>query len=438
MAKKIQGKKLCKKTNNKKSFVAFIESGYKDLDLFKKACKDDENLLIYTCLKTDELVPFIEKIKDIEPVESKIKYLKDVKVQPFMNETEERFDICKDSIAAYLKNYIAYNGFVMNNGSGDAEDWTSEFWLKYTKICNFYRDRWFHREKLKKASTVKYNLMLYREFVYICRMSITGERRHQAFLATQHPEASIFKPSLDFNLDNNKSDDTKTLIDIVKDNKSDTELMVDNVHISHIQQRALDLSKEYENGKYTELISKFYEAQGSDWIEYEDITDRRISNSQEIPELCKNSNDINSKNIYYIADLIKPDYKLDILINNVLQPRNLYKVHNGFLIFNEDITEFTEDISVTLQCTIEFHKKIVILSKIFLYKAGLVSPKAVAFIKSLSNTYKSKFNISTALLNKQIAEVKKHKVHKQVTYADVLEDGGNTHLGLVLRKRGTI
>ena len=146
MVAKTAGKKLTKRTRNKQSFNKFVESDYTDFDAFKKACKDDENLLIYTCLTQEELKPFIEEIRNIDTIEGKLKYLKDTKVQPAMNATEARYDICVESIASYLRNYIAFNGFKMNNSSGDAEDWTSEFWLKYVKICNFYRDRWFHPE----------------------------------------------------------------------------------------------------------------------------------------------------------------------------------------------------------------------------------------------------------------------------------------------------
>ena len=346
MVNKIQAKKLLKKTNNKRSFKAFVDSGYTDFDSFKKACKNNENLLIYTCLKHDELMPYIEKIKTIEDFGDKLKYLKEN--QPAMNETEERYEVCITSVAQFLKNYISFNGFTMNNSDGDAEDWTSEFWLKYTKICNFYRDRWFHPENLKKESTVTYNPILYKEFVYICRMSITGERRHQAFLATQRPDTSIFKPSLDFKIDGN-SDSEKSLLDVVKDPNCDYELIVDQMNVNEIQRKALLLSDNYQNGKYTSKIQHFYEYQDSKGVD----------------------------------------------------------------------------------------KKIQILAKIFLYKAGLISPKTLAFVKSLSNKYKAKFNISNALLNRQIEALKKQKSVKVPTYADVLEDAGKTRVGLLLRKRGT-
>lgn len=345
--KNIQGKKLLKRNNNKSNFEKFVKSNYTDFEVFNKACKGDENLLIYTCLKRAELVPFIDAIKDIEPVDAKIKYLK--ANQPFMNENEERYNVCIESIASYLKNYINYNGFVMNNANGDAEDWTSEFWLKYTKICGFYRERWFHPENLKRATTVEYKPFLYKEFVYVCRMSITGERRHQAFLATQRGDATIFKPSLDFKVDS-KSDTDKSLMDVVKDPCSDSELTQDQTGMNYIIAKALGYAKNYENGKYYDIIESIY--------------------------------------------------------------------------VNQDLGE-TKD------------RKVIILSKIFLYKAGLVSPRILSFIKSLSSKYKAKFNISSALVNRQLNEFKKKRITKMPTYSDVLEDGGKTHIGLIIRKRGT-
>jgi len=346
--KQIQGKKLLKRNNNKSNFEKFVKSNYTDFDAFHKACKNDENLLIYTCITRNELLPFIEEIKKIESTEDQIKYLKNN--QPAMNETEERYNVCIASIAGYLKNYITYNGFVMNNANGDAEDWTSEFWLKYTKICNFYRDRWFHPETLKRATTVNYNPLLYKEFVYVCRMAITGERRHQAFLATQRVDATLFKPSLDFRVDA-KGDSDKSLMDVVKDPCSDSEITQEQTGVAVIIEKALDYAKKYENGKYYKEIEAVY--------------------------------------------------------------------------VNQDLAE-TKD------------RKVVILAKIFLYKAGLISPRTLSFIKSLSSKYKAKFNISTALVNRQVAEFKKKKVAKVPTYHDVLEDGGKTRVGLILRKRGTV
>ena len=133
---KIKKAKLSKRTNRKQNFKKFIESGYVNYQAFLNACKNDENLLIYTCLQKEELEVYIEKMKEFETVDDQIKYL--VNNQPYANETVERFDRVVESIAKYLKGYIEYNGFRMANSSGDNEDWTSEFWAKYCKICDFY------------------------------------------------------------------------------------------------------------------------------------------------------------------------------------------------------------------------------------------------------------------------------------------------------------
>lgn len=358
--KKKPGARLSKKTNRKQNLKKFLDglrNGIRDKEAFLKACKNDENLLIYTCLTNKELNEVFDQIEKIETIEQVIKYL--VNNQPYMNINEERYNRCVDSIATYLKNYITYNGFLMNNGSGDAEDWSSEFWLKYVKICNFYRERWFHPENLKKSSTVipivgnpnkSDGYIQYKEFVYICRMSITGERRHRAFLATQNPEASLFKTSLDFKLDGEKTDTNKSLLDVVKDPSNSGEYLVDRTHVNSVIDRALEISTHYEGGKYTKAIAKFYGQQDTQGID----------------------------------------------------------------------------------------KKIVILGKIFLYKAGLHSVKTLTFIKSLSSTYKAKFNISPALVNKQLSDLKSHKVTRKATYKDTLEDMGETYVGRLLRKRGTV
>ena len=171
-----------------------------------------------------------------------------------------------------------------------------------------------------KASTVVYNTMLYKEFIYICRMSITGERRHQAFLATQKPESSLFKPSLDFNLEGKSNNTDRSLMDITKDTKNDASNVMEDVHMNKLIEKALEYAKQYENGHYYKQIQ-------------------------------------------------------DIYINQEVKGVN---------------------------------KKVLILSKIFLYKAGLVAPKTLAFIKSLSNTYKAKFNISNSLVTRQLNELFKN------------------------------
>ena len=343
MVEKIQKKRIMKKTNRKQNLKKFIDSGYTNLELFFNACKNDEDLLIYTCLEPDEVNEYIEKMKSFPTIQEQIKYL--VENQPFMNETVKRFDKCVKVLASYIKGYICYNGFLMSNGNGDNKDWSSEFWLKYCKICNFYRTRWFFPSELKKKSTVVYNKVLFKEFLYITRRSVSGDRKHKAFLATQDVNATIFKVSLDNKIDPN-SDGDKTLADIVPDDK-DEDYVLGLSNLQSIFKRALDMCTQYSDGlEYYDEIKDFYDKQ---------------------------------------------------------DPSN-------------------------------FKSKVVMLGKIFLYKAGLISPKTVAFVKSLSNTNKIKYNISLARLNNQ---AKQFKLQKELN-KNKKKEKPKTYIDHIIHKRGCL
>lgn len=334
-------KRIVKRVNRKQNLKKFIDSGYENIDLFLGACKNDEDLLIYTCLEPEELQFYIDKMKTFPTVQEQIKYL--IENQPFMNETVKRFDKCVKVLASYIKGYICYNGFLMSNGNGDNKDWSSEFWLKYCKICNFYRTRWFFPSELKKKSTVVYNKVLFKEFLYITRRSVSGDRKHKAFLATQDVNASVFKISLDNKVDPN-SDGEKTLADVVPDEK-DENYILSLSNVKSIFKRALELCRQYSDGlEHYEEIRDFYEKQ---------------------------------------------------------DPSN-------------------------------FKSKVVMLGKIFLYKAGLISPKTVSFIKSLSNTNKVKYNISIARLNSQ---AKQFKLQKE-TYKSKKQEKPKTYVDYIIHKRG--
>ena len=345
---KMKKAKLVKRTSRKQNFKKFIESGYTDISSFLNACKNDENLLIYTCLKKDELQVYIDTMKQLNTIDEQIEYL--VNNQPMMNETEERFNRCVESMAKYLKGYIEFNGFKLANAEGDAEDWAAEFWAKYCKICEFYRMRWFHKDKLieqKKKTSVEFNPIQYKEFIYIIRMSISGERKHLAFLATQDTNSSVFRSSIDDKLESDK-DNEKTLGDILQDETNDGEAITEQVNVTKLIDKALNLCENYPDAKER-------------------------------------------------YDLIK----------------DLYENQN-----------------------IEDHdKKTIILSKIFLYKAGLVSPKILAFIKSLSATYKARYNISAARVNTQIQNMKKVNTGKTIKQTDTKKMGWRD---LILHKRGEL
>ena len=343
MVKAIKKAKLSKRTNRKQSFKKFIESGYTDIQAFNNACKNDENLLIYTCLEPEELQVYIDKMKEIENPEEQVKYL--VNNQPIANSTVERYDRVTKCLAKYLKGYIDYSAYRLSNSSGDNQDWSSEFWAKYCKICNFYRTRWFFPETLKKQSTVTYNPILLKELVYILRCSLSSERKHLAFLATQSIDDSLFKVSLDTKLEVGSNE--KTLAEVIPDEENGVDYLNDTTSLNIILDRALKTCKQY-------------------------------------PDAVKYYNEI--KDFYYTQD------------------------------------------------TAGLDKKAVILGKIFLYKAGLVSPKILAFIKSLSSMYKAKYNISTARLNTQAEELKDFKV---VKYKKQKTDD-LTWRDLIFMKRGEI
>jgi len=341
MVVKIEKKRIIKKTNRKQNLKKFIDSNYENIDLFLNACKNDEDLLIYTCLEPEELNGYIEKMKSFSTVQEQIQFL--IENQPFMNENVKRFDKCVRCLASYIKGYITYNGFLMSNGDGDNKDWSSEFWLKYCKICNFYRTRWFFPESLKKKSTVVYNKILFKEFLYITRRSVSGDRKHKAFLATQDVNASVFKISLDNKVDPN-SDGDKTLADVVPDEK-DENYILGLSNIQSILKRALELCTHYSDGlEYYDEIKDFYDKQ---------------------------------------------------------DPAS-------------------------------FKSKVVMLGKIFLYKAGLISPKTVSFIKSLSNTNKVKYNISVSKLN---AQAKQFKIQKELS-KQKKQEKPKTYIDYIIHKKG--
>jgi hypothetical protein len=156
-----------------------------------------------------------------------------------MNSDPERFDRCTKSLISYLKGYIEYNGYKLANSNGNYEDQAAEFYIKYVKICNFYRTRWFYPETLKKASTVQYNPMLYKEFLYLVRLSISGDRKHKAFLAVMDENSSIFKLSLDSKLEDGKGD--KCLGDVVPDMNHTPEYVQSQTEINAILNKALNL-----------------------------------------------------------------------------------------------------------------------------------------------------------------------------------------------------
>ncbi len=192
---------------------SFIESDYNDLDLFKKACNKNINLEIYLCLPEKELIRILQEYKKqgINNVKDLTNRL--VNDQPAMNKSLDIYNKATIRIQQNIDNYIKYHGFKMANSAGTAEDWYTEFLIKYWYNVNFYKIRWFFPETLKKESKVKYKLMLYKDFLYQSKAIISNEKRLKAHQAASKKQDSLFKTSLDKDF----KDSNKNLKDTVSD-----------------------------------------------------------------------------------------------------------------------------------------------------------------------------------------------------------------------------
>lgn len=192
----------------------FIESDYNDLDIFKKACNKNINLEIYLCIPEKELVRILQEYKSqgintVKDLSSRL-----INDQPAMNKTIDIYEKAVVRIQLNIDNYIKYHGFKMANSAGNAEDWYTEFLIKYWYNVQFYKTRWFYPETLKKESKVKFKPMLYKDFLYQSKAIISNERRlkaHQA--AGSKSKDSLFKTSLDKDF----KDSNKNLKDTVAD-----------------------------------------------------------------------------------------------------------------------------------------------------------------------------------------------------------------------------
>lgn len=192
---------------------SFIESDYNDLNLFKKACHKNINLEIYLCIPEKELVRILQEYKNQGINNAKDLSSRLVNDQPAMNKTLDIYDKATVRIQQNIDNYIKYHGFKMANSAGNAEDWYTEFLIKYWYNVNFYKIRWFFPETLKKESKVKYKTMLYKDFLYQSKAIISNEKRLKAHQAARKKQDSLFKTSLDKDF----KDSNKNLKDTVAD-----------------------------------------------------------------------------------------------------------------------------------------------------------------------------------------------------------------------------
>lgn len=175
-------------------FQEFVNSDYTNINMFKKLCKQNMNLTAYLCISKEDLQTYFTKIKKLPTVKEQYEYLIDK--QPIINSTEEVYLKAIDILTDYLKKYINYHAFKLINAQGDINDYIQDLYQKFFYMANFYKDRWFHSHELKKATKVKWKPMTYKEFSYIARATIAGERRLKAYKFAHNPEASSNKISL--------------------------------------------------------------------------------------------------------------------------------------------------------------------------------------------------------------------------------------------------
>lgn len=302
-----------KRTQTIAYLIDFISSEGKDVEALKQACNTNTNLKIYLCLEEDDLLAYAKKFKRIKTPSELLEQM--IKKQPSINISVKVYDNVVESVRNDMEQYFKYNGFKMANAWGDQEDWISHFLVKYYYFSNFYRDRWFFPENLKKATKVKKTYKKYSDFLNLARKSITEERKVWARKCAENPEATLRKSSVDTPMYQNNQ--RITMLDITSTPDVSEEHMFDSYHEAvSIKRKIMSFAEDYENGKYAKKISTMLET-GE----------------------CKGK-------------------KIEL-----------------------------------------------VLLKIFAYKSGVVTSKSLKFINSLSKTYKEKFGISSALLNKQMRDL---------------------------------
>ena len=302
-----------KRTQTIAYLIDFISSEGKDIEALRQACNTNTNLKIYLCLEEDDLLAYAKKFKRIKTPSELLEQM--IKKQPSINISVKVYDNVVESVRNDMEQYFKYNGFKMANAWGDQEDWISHFLVKYYYFSNFYRDRWFFPENLKKATKVKKTYKKYSDFLNLARKSITEERKVWARKCAENPEATLRKSSVDTPMFQNNQ--RITMLDITPNPDANEDHMFDSYHETlSIKRRIMSFAEDYENGKYAKKIQTMLET-GE----------------------CKGK-------------------KIEL-----------------------------------------------VLLKIFAYKSGVVTVKSLKFINSLSRTYKEKFGISSALLNKQMREL---------------------------------
>jgi len=302
-----------KKTQTVAYLIDFINSNGQNIESLKLACGTNTNLKIYLCLDEEDLISYAKKFKKHKTPADLLDVM--IKKQPSINISVEVYDRVVESVRNDMEQYLKYNGFKMANAWEDQDGWVSHFLVKYYYFSNFYRDRWFFPENLKKATKVKKTYKKYSDFLNLARKSITEERKVQARKCAENPEATLRKSSVDTPMFQNNQ--RITMLDITSRQDVSEDQMFDSYHEAlSIKRKIMEYAENFEDGKYAKKIQTMLET-GE----------------------CKGK-------------------KIEL-----------------------------------------------VLLKIFAYKSGIVTAKSIKFINSLSRTYKEKFGISSALLNKQMREL---------------------------------
>lgn len=234
----------------------FIESKFKDMEIFKELCLNDINLKGYLCAPEKLWIKNLKAIKKLDTAKEMLNYLIDN--QPCINKTVESFDAAIKLLAGDIENYVTFYAYKLVNAFGSVEDYTQDLYAKYYYMVNFYRTRWFFKKTLNKSTRVKWKPMTYKEFSYLAKATVASEKRLKAYKFRTNPEATTNKISLDQYIGTSKTIDGKEarVGDFLVDSLNTNETLLMDVHYKFIIRKALEFVSSYENGKYTEKISQ--------------------------------------------------------------------------------------------------------------------------------------------------------------------------------------
>lgn len=240
------------KKNELELLQKYIDSNYSDYNTFTKLCKFNLNLTGYLCISKEELTEVCNKLSSLKTDNVKDKYEYLVENQPIINSTVQIYEEAVKLLTDYLKKYVNYHAYKLINAQGDIEDYIQDLYQKFFYMTNFYKIRWFEPNTLKKATKVKWKPMTYKEFSYIARATIAGERRLKAYKFAINPEATTNKISLSQLAYSKTPADNKSLKreDLIET----SETLVSACEYSSLIQRISEQADAIDGGKYSEKI----------------------------------------------------------------------------------------------------------------------------------------------------------------------------------------